>query len=256
MKTALIGGASKGLGFACAHALAAKGSRVVMCSRSIGDLETAAGSVRTATGADAIGIACDLSNAESLRALGSELGRRSIEIDILVNNVGGPPPGIATETSEAQWEQGLDLLFRSTVRLYAMFLPGMRSRKWGRIVNIVSTTAVEPAPTLAVSSVLRAAVASYAKLVAWEVAKDGVTVNSVMPGGFSTARTDALAAEAARRRGVTVDVIRGEIEAGIPARRLMRPEELGQVVAFLASAEAGAITGTLVPVDGGLTRSI
>jgi 3-oxoacyl-[acyl-carrier protein] reductase len=256
MRTALVGGASKGLGLACARSLASRGHRVIMCARTADELQSAARSVCLATGADTIVVPCDFSSKASLDALQAELAQQNLPIEILINNVGGPPPGRATETSEIQWEKGLDLLFRSTLRLYGMALPGMRERKWGRIINILSTTAVEPAPTLAVSSVLRSALTSYAKLVSWDVAWDGVTVNSVLPGGFRTARTEALEADAAKRQKVPLEAIRKQTEAGIPIGRLLEPFELGEVVAFLASEEAGGVTGAILPVDGGLLKSL
>ena len=256
MRTALVGGASKGLGLACARALAAKNHRVILCARNSDDLETAARDIRTSEGTEAVAITCDLSKRESLAALQDYLTERNLQIDILINNVGGPPPGLVTELSEAEWEDGLDLLFRSTIRLYHMFLPGMRERKWGRIVNILSTTAVEPVSTLAVSSVLRAAIASYAKLVAWEVARDGVIVNSVMPGGFRTARMEALELDLARRRNVAVESIRNQNTANIPIQRLLETNELGHLITFLVSDEAEGIVGTLIPIDGGVLKSI
>jgi len=256
VRTALVGGSSKGLGLACARALAAENYRVVLCARNRDVLENAARDICTAEGTEVIAIRCDLSKRESLATLKDELTKRNLQVDILINNVGGPPPGVVTELSEAEWEYGLDLLFRSTVRLYNMFLPGMRERKWGRIVNILSTTAVEPVSTLAVSSVLRAAIASYAKLVAWEVARDGVIVNSVMPGGFRTARAEALALDLARRRSVTVERIRNEKTADIPIQRLLEPEELGHLMTFLVSDEAAAIVGALIPIDGGVLKSL
>jgi len=148
------------------------------------------------------------------------------------------------------------LLFRSTLRLYGMFLPGMRQRKWGRIINILSTVVLEPAPALAVSSVLRAGLASYSKLVSWEVAKDGVTVNSVMPGGFLTARTVALEKDAAERENVAVEVVRRRIENNMPMQRMLNPVELGGFVAYLSSEEASGVTGLLVPFDGGQMKSV
>lgn len=256
MKTALVGGASKGLGYGCAQVLAQKGCRMIVCARTRAGVEEAVDSLNRTTSAGVIGIPCDWSKREDIAALAEELRRRALDVDILVNNVGGPAPGTVMEITETGWEEGLDLLFRSTVRLYSLVLPGMRRRKWGRIVNILSTVAVEPVPMLAISSVLRAALASYSKLVALEVAPDGVTVNSLMPGGFRTARNEALLVESARRLGVAVEARRQQIEAGIPIRRQMDPVELGRLVGFLTSDDAGGITGTLIPIDGGQQKSI
>jgi 3-oxoacyl-[acyl-carrier protein] reductase len=256
MRTALIGGASQGLGLGCAKALAASGHRVIMCARNEERLEEAARILRRSSPEEVIAIPCDFSRQESLRALAEKLAVHSIDVDIIVNNVGGPRPGMATELTEQDWEDGLDLLFRSTIRLYAMFLPSMRQRKWGRIINILSTTALEPVPSLAVSSVLRAGLASYAKLIAWEVAKDGITVNSIMPGGFLTSRTMALEKDAAARENVPEEVIRQRIENNLPLHRMLDPLELGTFVAYLSSEHSGGLTGLLVPIDGGQMKSI
>ena len=136
-------------------------------------------------------------------------------------------PGTISQQNEKSWEEALDLLFRSTIRVYAMVLPGMRARKWGRIVNILSTTAIEPSPLLATSSVVRAALASHAKLTAWDVAKDGVTVNSLMPAGFLTARTNQLIDDAAQRRSVDRDAIVKEKEAELPSVPFYESDRVG-----------------------------
>lgn len=256
-RTALIGGASKGLGFGCAQALAQKGYRIVMCARDESGLDAAAQMLRSQyPGADVVAIPCDWSEKEALAQLQTILRSKKIDIDVLINNVGGPTPGTVSQQDETSWETALDLLFRSTIRVYAIVLPGMRARKWGRIVNILSTTAIEPSPALATSSVLRAALASYAKLTAWDVAKEGITVNSLMPAGFLTARTNQLIDDAAQRRGVDRAVIAAEKEAELPSGHFMDPIELGYMAAFLASDDAAGITGALLPVDGGAKKSL
>lgn len=256
MRTALIGGASKGLGLGCAKALAVEGHRVVMCARDAKNLEEAAQEVRALGKGEVLTHACDLSKKTDIEKLEKWLHQENITIDILVNNVGGPPPKAVTQLSESEWETGLDLLFRSTIRLYAMVLPGMRERKWGRIINILSTTAIEPSPALAVSSVIRAGLASYAKLTAWEVAQEGVTVNSLMPGGFLTARTEELMVDQAVREHQSIEEIRKKIESTLPLGRFMEPLELGHLAAYLASEEASGITGALIPIDGGSKKSL
>jgi 3-oxoacyl-[acyl-carrier protein] reductase len=256
MRTTFIGGASKGLGLGCSKALAVAGHRIVMCARSAHDLEEAAREVRSLSKAEVITHACDLSQKDGIQNLEERLRKDNITIDVLINNVGGPPPGVVTQITESEWEAGLDLLFRSTLRLYAMMLPGMRKRTWGRVINILSTTVVEPSPALAVSSVLRAGLASYAKLTAWEVARDGVTVNSIMPGGFLTARTEELMADSAVREHKSIEEVRRRIESTLPLGRFMDPIELGRVAVFLASDAASGITGALIPVDGGSHKSL
>lgn len=256
MRTAFIGGASKGLGLGCAKALAIAGHRVVMCARNSDGLEEAAQEVRSVSKVEVITQVCDLSKKDDIQNLQERLSKDNVTIDILINNVGGPPPKTVIQLSESEWEEGLDLLFRSTVRLYAMVLPGMRARQWGRIINILSTTAVEPSPALAVSSVLRAALASYAKLTAGEVSREGVTVNSVMPGGFLTTRTEELMADTAARENTSVEMIQKRIEATLPLGRFMDPIELGNFVAYLASEESSGVNGALIPFDGGSKKSL
>lgn len=256
-RTALVGGASKGLGYGCAEVLVQKGYRVVMCARREPDLLAAADTLRSRyPQANIITIPCDWSKKEALMELQGVMESEKIEVDILINNVGGPRPGTVLQQDEKSWEEALDTLFWSTVRVYDIVLPGMRARKWGRIVNILSTTALEPVPTLATSSVLRAALAAYAKLTAWEVAKDGIMVNSLMPAGFLTARTNQLIDDEARRRGVDRALVLAEKEAELPSGHFMDPIELGHVAAFLVSEEASAITGALLPVDDGLKKSL
>lgn len=256
MRTALIGGASSGLGLGCSKALFIAGHRVVMCARRKKELEEAAREVRALGKGEVLTHACDWSKKADIEKLKERLDKDNIKIDILVNNVGGPPPRTITTLTESDWEAGLDLLFRSTLRLYALVLPGMRERTWGRIINILSTTAIEPSPALAVSSVLRAALASYAKLTAGEVAKEGVTVNSLMPNGFLTARTEELIFDQAKRENQSVEEVRKKIEATLPLGRFMDPIELGHFAAYLASDEASGITGALIPIDGGSKKSL
>jgi 3-oxoacyl-[acyl-carrier protein] reductase len=255
-RTALIGGASRGIGFACAAALARTGHRIVMIARGRDALHVSAQKIAADAGVPVHCIACDLSRSEGPAALRDGIAALGIDVDVLVNNVGGPRPGTVDQLQESDWEEGLDLLFRSTLRLYALVLPGMRARRFGRIINILSTTAIEPAPTLAISSVLRAGLAAHAKLTAISVAADGVTVNSLMPGALLTARTEQLEHDRAERESRSVEDIRAELEAALPMRRFLRLEELGRVVAFLASPDASAISGELLAVDGVQKRSI
>lgn len=256
MKTALVGGANRGLGFACAEALSKKGHKVILCARDETQLVLAAERIEQSSGLRPSIIPCDFSSHAALEQLKSRLLGQGFRIDILVNNVGGPSTGRATEVSEQQWQEGLDLLFWSTIRLYNIVLPGMRQNHWGRIINILSTTVREPVSQLAISSVFRAALASYAKLVAQEVAQDGITVNSIMPAGFLTERTKILHLEEAKQKRTTLEVIQEEFTAQIPMKRMLLPNELGALVAFLASEESSGLTGALIPVDGGYLKAL
>lgn len=255
--TVLIGGASKGLGLGCAEAFAESGYRIIMTARGAAGLEAAAEQLRFKyPGMDILTVSCDWSKHEDLNHLAETLEEKGIVVDILINNVGGPQPGKISDQTEESWKEALDLLFWSTIRIYGIVLPGMRIRKWGRIINILSTTVIEPSPALATSSVVRAALASYSKLVAWEVSKEGITVNSVMPAGFKTARTLEILNHTAKQKGSDVEILLDELEKSLPLGRFMEPLELGRAIVFLASDRAAGITGTLIPVDGGALRSL
>jgi 3-oxoacyl-[acyl-carrier protein] reductase len=222
-----------------------------MCARNKEELDAACKAVAGESCSRAIAVACDLSTAEAISEIRRTLEANQLEIDVLISNVGGPKPGTVTELSEADWETGLDLLFRSTLRLYGLVLPNMQRKKWGRIINILSTVAIEPAPILAISSVLRSALATYSKLLSRAVAGDGITVNSIMPGGFLTARTEALEKEIAAREALPIEAVRERVASKIPVGRMLSTDELGAFVSYLASDNAGGVTGTLLPFDGG-----
>jgi 3-oxoacyl-[acyl-carrier protein] reductase len=251
MKTALIGGASMGIGYACALGLAKQGNKLVLCARNEIELNKAAKKINEDTGAETIVIPCDLSKKECIAEMGKTLTKQGIGIDILINNIGGPKPGLVTELCNKDWENGLDLLFWSTLQLYELVLPGMREKKWGRIINILSTTAVEPAPNLAISSVLRAGLAVYTKLLSREIGRDGINIHNLMPGGIRTARTEQIWKDIAARDNVSVETLEANCAAKIPIGRMLEANDIGNLVAFLASESSSGLTGTLLPIDGG-----
>jgi len=243
-KVALVTGASRGIGFAVAQALAAEGARLALCARGVAGLERAVAEVRAA-GGDALGVPADVSLEEETERLLQEVRERLGAPEILVVNAGGPPPGTPTSLSESAWGGAFELTLMSAVRLAHGALPEMRAAGWGRIVNITSLSVKEPIPTLTLSNTFRAAVTGFAKTLATEVAAEGVTVNNVAPGYTATERLGELFEdEAARAR----------LEASIPTKRFATPEEVAATVTFLASAQAAYITGQTVVVDGGATR--
>lgn len=252
-RRALVLGASRGLGRAIAATLAAEGASVVLAGRNTEALAHAAAEI-AATGGEATPLLLDLADRAGLDAALARLG--DTPIDILVNNGGGPPPGpiasVASEVWTGQFEVMVAALFHVTDRL----LPGMRARRWGRVVNVVSSGVVQPIPNLGISNALRASVVGWAKTLAAEVAAEGVTVNSVLPGRIHTERVDSLDTAAADRAGKTVAEIAAASRASIPAGRYGKPQEFADVVAFLASERASYVTGSLVRVDGGAIRSI
>lgn len=252
-KKALIGGASGGLGLACARALAAEGCEVSIVSRSEERLREAAGTfppgetVRT--------IAADLSTAGGIQACLAAAGAWG-DVDILVNNTGGPPPGRSFELDDAAWLQAYQSLVVYVKKMCDHFVPGMRRRKWGRVITITSFAVKEPVDNLVLSNVFRTGVTAYLKVLAREVAPDGVTVNTVLPGAYRTARYEKLIDNNAQKTGRDRETVAQELVARLPQRRFQRPEELGALVAFLASQQASAITGAAIPAEGGMLQGL
>jgi len=260
-KKALICAASEGLGFATAKSLFLEGADVMICGRDQNKLHVAkekllASHNSTQHQPRVFTFSCDLATpagvSELLHAVTTQMGH----IDILVNNIGGPQPTLAEETTPELWQSGFDRLFQSVSSLTNRLLPAMKEKKFGRIINITSLSVVEPIDRLAISSAMRSAVTSYAKTLAREVAPYGVTVNCVMPGVIHTARIDSLRTAKAQREGTSLEIELKKSAEEIPAKRLGQPEELGDLIAFLASPKAAYITGANIPVDGGLRRSI
>ena len=254
-RTALVFGGSRGLGFASAQALGREGAKIVIVSRHSDSLGDAERRLKAAGAQDVRGLALDLADVAAVSQWLDLQQDLLGSVDILINNTGGPAPTAAQATTLDQWRQGFDALFLSTTRISQAVLPGMKSRGWGRILTITSTAVVEPIDHLAVSTTMRAAVSTFSKLLATEVARDGITVNTVMPGVIHTDRITNLRRAKAEREGTTLDVEMTKTANSIPVGRMGRPEELGDLVAFLASERAGFLTGCAVPLDGGARRS-
>jgi len=249
-KNVLVPGASSGLGLAIARALAEEGANVVLAARR-GDL------VRTEAARlpSAVGVGIDLSDDGAPSTLVEAAGKAFGPIDVLILNSGGPPPGGAADVSGEQALNAVHQLLLQHIRLTALVLPGMRERGWGRVVAVGSSGVQQPLPNLALSNIGRAGLAGYLKTLAAEVAKDGVTVNMVLPGRIDTDRVGSLDAAAAKRTGRSPEETRAASESTIPAGRYGRPEEFAAVVTFLASGAASYVTGEQLRCDGGLVRS-
>lgn len=251
-RRALVTGASDGLGLAVARALAAEGATVAIASRTRGNIECAAASI----GAAAVPFVCDMRDAAARNALCTEVEAAIGPIDILVLNSGGPPGGSFESHPDARFAAAVDEHLGGTVALARAVLPGMRARRWGRIVTITSCSVKQPADGMILSNVARAAVVAFVRTCANETAADGITVNNLMPGYTRTARIDQLAAQLAATGNRSSEDIIAAWEAGIPARRLGTAEEFAAAAAFLCSVPASYITGTSISVDGGWNRSL
>jgi 3-oxoacyl-[acyl-carrier protein] reductase len=256
-KVAIVMAASKGLGRACAAALAAEGAKVTIGARSAPVLETTAREIQQATGSRVLAVPTDVTRAEDMEAIVAAAVREFGRIDILVNNAGGPPAGTFESFGDDQWQAAFELNLLSTVRLIRLVLPHMRKTGSGRIITIVSTSVKQPIDGLLLSNAIRSGVVGLAKTLSVELAPDNITVNNVCPGRILTDRLRQIYHINERvEQGVSEEAVLEEMAQGIPMGRIGKPEELGAFVAFLASQQAAYITGTTTQIDGGLVRSL
>lgn len=251
---AAVSGASRGIGRAVALALAAEGARVAICSRDPSAVRAAAGDLAAATGAEVFPIAADVATAEGAFGFVAEAAAAFGGLQVLVANAGGPPPGPVVSFSDDDWLEALNLNFLSAVRMTRAALPHLRSGPWGRIVAITSFVVRQPFRDLGLSNAARAATTGFAKTLAAEIARDGITVNCVLPGYTATNRLVQLAG--AQPGAAPDDPAFAPMAARIPLGRIGRPEEIAAVVAFLCSARASYVNGVSLQVDGGFSRGL
>jgi 3-oxoacyl-[acyl-carrier protein] reductase len=255
-RTALVGGASAGLGKAVAGRLAAEGCRLALWSRGGEALERAADEIRQAYSAEVMTISGDAADAATAARVAQEATGALGPIDIVILNAGGPPPVEATKTDAQDWRRSFQLLAITPIEIATLLLPSMRERKWGRVVSIMSSGIRTPIPELVYSNSCRSALAAWLKTVSLEVMSDGVTVNGVLPGRLDTSRVESLDQSRAERSGLSREEVRAGFERAIPAGRYGDPDELAAYVAWLCSEPARYQTGTFVPIDGGSLRAL
>ena len=255
-KVALVAAGSRGLGRAVAEELAAEGASLVLCARDERTLDETAAAIAERYDARVLAVPADVTVSDDIKRLVDAGIERFGRIDILVTNAGGPPAGRFDQLTSEQWEAAIRLTLLSAVELTRLVLPGMKERRWGRILNITSIAVKQPVDNLLLSNSLRAGLTGFARTLANEVAADGITVNNILPGYTRTERLDELAEMMAEKQGISPSEFRGKWEQEIPMRRLGEPREFAAAVAFLASERASYITGTSIQVDGGWIKSL
>ncbi len=255
-KVALVAAASKGLGYACALGLAREGAKVALCARTQEEIERAAQRIADETGAQTLPIAADVTRPEDLDRMVEQTTARFGALHIVVPNSGGPPPGTFEMLDEEKWQLAIDSTLLSTTRLIRAALPHLKQAGWGRIVVITSTSVKQPISGLLLSNTLRAGVVGLCKTLSQEFAPYGITVNNVGPGSYDTDRLKHLYERNAQQAGISIEEAKRQMEQRIPLGRLGRPEELANVVVFLASEAASYVTGQTWIVDGGQTLGI
>jgi len=255
-KVAMVGGASKGLGYAVARALAAEGALVSIASRDKSAIDKAAAAIKGEGGGDVLPVAAELSSADAIAQWHKATVDRFGGVDLLFANTGGPPAGPVLSFDDDAWRKNFELLVMSVIRAVRLVVPSMQSRGGGAILVGTSSSVKEPIANLALSNVLRASVASLAKTLSLELAPSRIRVNNLIPGRIATDRLHQLDEGNAKRAGISIDEQQKRAEAAIPLARYGGPDEFGRMAAFLLSDAAAYITGASVQVDGGLIKGV
>lgn len=255
-KIALVAASSRGLGKAVAWSLAREGAKLVICARNKKALEEAADEILMETGVTVFPLAIDLADAKRIDWLIRETMDLFGKVDILVTNAGGPPPGRFEALGENEWQKSINLTLMSVVRLTRAVIPAMKEQKWGRIIHMASASVKQPIPELFLSNAIRPAVIGLTKSLSQELASDQITVNAVCPGYFSTDRVRELLRNKAKQQKKSAGQIEADLVSRIPMGRMGNPEEVGHLVAFLASERADYITGTTLQIDGGFVKGL
>ena len=255
-KTALVAAASKGLGKAVAKALANEGANVAMFSRNEASIQAAAREIETAVpGAQVLALVGDATKPGDVERVVQATVDRFGGVDVLYNNAGGPRPGYFDDLTDEDWQYAFELNLMSAVRLTRVCLPYMRRNHWGRVITGTSSSVKQPIDNLMLSNSIRSATTAWSKTLSDQLAKEGITVNTIAPGRIMTERIVQLDSDTATRTGETQEQVTKRLERNIPTGRYGDPDEFGAAAAFLASEQAGYITGQMLLVDGGQLRS-
>ena len=254
-RVAMVGASSKGLGRACAMALAREGARVTICARTAADLDLAADYIRRETAADVLAVPADLTTADGVASVVAATIERFGAVDVLVANSGGPAIGKFGDFTDEDWLRAFEMVTLSFIRFVREVVPYMRRNRWGRIIGIQSSSVKQPVENIDLSNGTRPGVAGLMKAIMPELARDGITINLVLPGSFLTARLGVDIDPRTGQADPALEERLAPLAVAIPAGRFGRPGELGDLVAFLASERAGYITGAAYQIDGGSIRS-
>lgn len=255
-KRALVLASSQGLGLSVATSLVREGAHVVISCRSAQKLETVVRELNEMGPGKADFVEADLSMQGAAANLYAEAKAKLGQVDILVNNTGGPPPGVTTAPDADTWRAYFDTMILCVIEMTNFCLPDMQANSWGRVLTIASSGVEQPIPNLAMSNTLRSSLVGWSKSLANEVAKYDITSNMQLPGRILTARLDQLDGGNAERTGRTLEAVRAENEAQIPVGRYGRTEEFGDLAAFLVSERASYVNGSVIRCDGGATKGI
>ncbi len=253
-KRALVLGGNRGIGFGIAQALTAEGVDVAIAARDEARLAEAAQALR-AHGTRVETASIDLEQTDTLADFAADVSQRFGGIDILVNNTGGPAYGGASNRPLKEWSDRFNDMVLSVIALTDALLPGMRQRKWGRVITVISSGVIQPIPILGISNTLRASLVAWSKTLSMEVAADGITANILVPGRIDTERVRLTDEANAKQQGIPVEEVMKRSHATIPVGRYGRIEEIGAAVTFMASMQASYMTGAMMRVDGGIVRS-
>ncbi len=255
-KVAIVAAASQGLGKAVAKELSNEGATVTICSRDEGRVQAAASEISAESDSEVMAVQADVTSYEDIKALVAKVVEAHGGVDILVTNAGGPPPGNFEDVGDEEWYDTYDLTFLSAVRLIRECLPYMKEKRWGRIVLMTSIAVKQPVDNLVLSNAVRLAVVGMAKSLAKDLAPYNITVNMTSPGFIATDRLKELFEASGKKQGKTGEEVLDGIVKSIPMGRLGEPDEMGELVAFLASERASYLTGNVIQLDGGIYRGI
>jgi 3-oxoacyl-[acyl-carrier protein] reductase len=254
-KTVLITASSKGIGRATAEEFIREDAKVAICSRSEKNLLRTVNEIKNLYDVEPFWVVCDINKPEEIentvKLVETELGN----IDVLVNNCGGPVPGTFEDLDESNWDDAYTQVMLSSIRFVKLVLPAMKRKHWGRIVNITSISVKQPVENLILSNAFRSGLTAYAKTLSGEIGEYNITVNNVAPGYTLTGRLYELAVNKAKRIGESHEHVLAEMANEVPLKRLARPDEVASLIVYLASDKASFITGSTISVDGGVIKS-